>query len=387
MYLLMQNLTMSLGEEEYDGTGDEEGSEFDYSEGHVSQMCFLLGKKRKSNFEEVVNVSTEPPLPLPQNYEARDFRQLTQPDGKGHLSSSVATISAQVGFKCRSVLVKLREVYLRLIEIPHLKQTLKATNLMSVFDYKIGNGDIQVILAIVEHWWPTTHTFHLPCEELGIAPRDFTMLTRIGIGTGEPMEFDESYTDYAGWIEAQHYIVGYHVDYDAYWRYVLHGALMSDIVRCGDIDIPGLGALTSRITFPDGIVVDWEDDKGEAGTSRGRGSRGRTSEGGADPSRRSRPVLHVFIDSSSEEEEEEDIEQSSTDYSDNNVIHEIKLKILRNQAEIEELEEAKSSRTRVGSVVGHKAINRSHVSYNKLLMHDYFRDENVYGSKNFCRRF
>ncbi|KAF6172261.1 hypothetical protein GIB67_024883 [Kingdonia uniflora] len=40
----------------------------------------------------------------------------------------------------------------------------------------------------------------------------------------------------------------------------------------------------------EGIVVDWEDDKGEAGTSqvgtsRGRGSRGKTYEGRADPPR------------------------------------------------------------------------------------------------------
>ncbi|KAF6139098.1 hypothetical protein GIB67_010824 [Kingdonia uniflora] len=52
-----------------------------------------------------------------------------------------------------------------------------------------------------------------------------------------------------GWIEAQHYIVGYHIDYDAYWRHVLHDALMSDIARCGNIDIPGLGDLTARVTF------------------------------------------------------------------------------------------------------------------------------------------
>ncbi|KAF6134552.1 hypothetical protein GIB67_022292 [Kingdonia uniflora] len=54
----------------------------------------------------------------------------------------------------------------------------------------------------------------------------------------------------AGWIEAQHYIVGHHVNYDTYWRHVSHGALMPDIARCGNIDIPGLGALTARVTFP-----------------------------------------------------------------------------------------------------------------------------------------
>ncbi|KAF6138784.1 hypothetical protein GIB67_039123 [Kingdonia uniflora] len=53
-----------------------------------------------------------------------------------------------------------------------------------------------------------------------------------------------------GWIKVQHYIVGCHVDYDAYWRHVSHSVLMSGITRCGNIDIPGLGALTAGVTFP-----------------------------------------------------------------------------------------------------------------------------------------
>ncbi|KAF6167144.1 hypothetical protein GIB67_029782 [Kingdonia uniflora] len=44
-------------------------------------------------------------------------------------------------------------------------------------------------------------------------------------------------------------IAGQHVNYDAYWRHVSHGALISNIARCGNIDIPGLGALTARVTF------------------------------------------------------------------------------------------------------------------------------------------
>ncbi|KAF6170089.1 hypothetical protein GIB67_025778 [Kingdonia uniflora] len=109
-------------------------------------------------------------------------------------------MKVRVGFKCRSVLVKLRKIYLICIEVPHLKQRLKATNLMSVFDCKIGNGDNQVILAMIERWWSTIHTFCLPCRELGITPKDFTVLTGIGIETEEPMEFDESSIDYGNAI-------------------------------------------------------------------------------------------------------------------------------------------------------------------------------------------
>ncbi|KAF6139901.1 hypothetical protein GIB67_009748 [Kingdonia uniflora] len=109
---------MSSEEEEYDGTSDEEGSETseEYTESNVSQIHFLSGKKRKIEFEEVVNVSTEPPPPLPQYYGARDFPQLTQPDGNTHLFTSVATTSARVGFKYRSILAKLREIYLIVVK-------------------------------------------------------------------------------------------------------------------------------------------------------------------------------------------------------------------------------------------------------------------------------
>ncbi|KAF6148550.1 hypothetical protein GIB67_042509 [Kingdonia uniflora] len=121
---------MSSVEEEYDGTDDEEEFESDEGKSYVFQMRFLSSKKHKITYEEL-NVSTIPLSPLPQNYEPRDFRRLTQSDGNDHLSTSVATTSTRVGFKCRSVLVNLRKMYLILIEVPHLKQKIKATNLMS----------------------------------------------------------------------------------------------------------------------------------------------------------------------------------------------------------------------------------------------------------------
>ncbi|KAF6154670.1 hypothetical protein GIB67_000554, partial [Kingdonia uniflora] len=67
------DLTMSSAEEEYDRTDDKLEFDSDEDEGYVSQMQFLLGKKRKITYEEL-NVFTEPRPPLPQNYEPRDFR-------------------------------------------------------------------------------------------------------------------------------------------------------------------------------------------------------------------------------------------------------------------------------------------------------------------------
>ncbi|KAF6158135.1 hypothetical protein GIB67_014929 [Kingdonia uniflora] len=290
-----------------------------------------------------------------------DSSRVVDPEEAEAISMIRGMEAAQVGFKCRSVLVKLRKMYLILIEVPHLKHRFKAANLMSLFDCKIGNSDNQVITSMVEHWWATTHTFHLPCGELGITPRDFTVHTGIGFGIGEPMVLDESYTEYGnalrifpdmkskdyekrcisfahlrtyldhtrvnikdaantntifrafmllyfggvlfgnskswarlalfgpiaiiekkgpaidfGFVILGHLYycldqyqsyeycqIGHHIlidnrlddfwlrmsDYNAYWRHVSHGALMSEFTRYVNINIPGLGALTAGVTF------------------------------------------------------------------------------------------------------------------------------------------
>ncbi|KAF6139011.1 hypothetical protein GIB67_010737, partial [Kingdonia uniflora] len=360
---------MSLEEEKYEGSGDEVGSESDYSEGHVSQLCFLSGKKWKNNFEEVVNVSIEPPLPLPQNYEARDFRQLTQPDGNGHLSTSVATTSARVGFKCKSVLVKLRKIYVILIEriyaiilwrclIWELEELDSTRVVMS--NYRFGKQGLMIDFgsAILGHLYyffdqASRQEYHcykyckighhilidnrnmkdalkreviiagnisrkrvlLQCPFGGykwyLGDRCWAQLEHRALPYDPPEKlhcFPSSDVARslraASWIEAQHYIVGRHIDYDAYWRHVSHGALMSDIAR-------GL-------------------------KSNGKIKREHLKRG-----------LHVGGVRGDEHLKEENIDQSSTDYSDDDVIDEIKMEILRNQDEIEEFEEAKSLRIRV----------------------------------------
>ncbi|KAF9603185.1 hypothetical protein IFM89_034518 [Coptis chinensis] len=50
--------------------------------------------------------------------------------------------------------------------------------------------------AIVERWWDSTHTFHLPCGELGITPLDFTMLTGLRIGVGKPLAYDKRFESF-----------------------------------------------------------------------------------------------------------------------------------------------------------------------------------------------
>ncbi|KAF6156431.1 hypothetical protein GIB67_009089 [Kingdonia uniflora] len=57
-----------------------------------------------------------------------------------------------------------------------------------------GNSDNRLIHALVERWWPSTHTFHFLCGKLGFTPLDFIMLTGISFGRGRKLPYDERYS-------------------------------------------------------------------------------------------------------------------------------------------------------------------------------------------------
>ncbi|KAF6153120.1 hypothetical protein GIB67_034842, partial [Kingdonia uniflora] len=434
----MQDLAMSSAEKEYDETDDELEFKSDEDEGYVSQIRFLLGKKQKITYEEL-NVSTEPPPPLPENYEPRDIRRLTQSDGKGHLSTSVATTSTyldhtKVNIKDSAntniIFRAFMLLYYGCVLFENLKSwariellgpiaIIEKKGLAIDFDsailgylyYCLDQASKQeyqyyeycqighhiLIYNRLDNFWPRMSGWHIKRRKLtGNKAKHHLALMRqqLDLPTMNNIKWDpfrnmkDTLKDHcwaqlehrvvpydppeklhcfpspnmvrslraAGWIKAQYYIVGHLVDYDAYWRHASHGTLMSDITRCGNIDIPGLSALTARVTFPylefptgdfythetqisppqlgydffdmtegmrklildrtldlearhlhdescithlttdlkrtegrlsqlihylggEGIVVDWEDDEGEAGTSRGSGSRGRRSRG------------------------------------------------------------------------------------------------------------
>jgi len=40
------------------------------------------------------------------------------------------------------------------------------------FKIETGKSSKRLVEALVERWWDTTHTFHLPCGELGFTPLD-----------------------------------------------------------------------------------------------------------------------------------------------------------------------------------------------------------------------
>ncbi|KAF6150476.1 hypothetical protein GIB67_030277 [Kingdonia uniflora] len=161
--LISEDLMMLLEEEEYDGTGDEEGSESDYSE------SVLFGNSKSWARLELLG----PIVVIENKTYTIDFGSAIL----GHLDYCLDQAS---------------------------KQEVKY----------IGS-----LFQLIEHH----------CYEYSQIGHHILIDNR---------------------IETQHYIVGHYVGYDAYWRHVSHGALMSDIARCGNIDISGLGALTGRVTFP-----------------------------------------------------------------------------------------------------------------------------------------
>ncbi|KAF6169123.1 hypothetical protein GIB67_038620 [Kingdonia uniflora] len=57
-----------------------------------------------------------------------------------------------------------------------------------------GNSDNRLIHALVERWWPSTHTFHFPCGELGFTLLDLIMLTGISFGRGRELPYDKRYS-------------------------------------------------------------------------------------------------------------------------------------------------------------------------------------------------
>lgn len=46
-------------------------------------------------------------------------------------------------------------------------------------------ADKALLMALAKRWSPITRTFHLPMGEIGLAPTDFFMMTRLPMG-GEP---------------------------------------------------------------------------------------------------------------------------------------------------------------------------------------------------------
>lgn len=71
---------------------------------------------------------------------------------------------------------------------------IDATKWHHILSVKEFRHDQKCVLSLIERWWDTTHTFHLPNVELGFTPYDFTCITGIPIARGEhgPVPFDQA---------------------------------------------------------------------------------------------------------------------------------------------------------------------------------------------------
>ncbi|KAF6171153.1 hypothetical protein GIB67_013296 [Kingdonia uniflora] len=77
---------------------------------------------------------------------------------------------------------------------PTLKKLVDGMGFADFCSINAGNLDNRLIHALVERWWPSTHTFHFHCGELGFRPLDFVMLTGISFGRGRELSYDERYS-------------------------------------------------------------------------------------------------------------------------------------------------------------------------------------------------
>jgi hypothetical protein len=75
--------------------------------------------------------------------------------------------------------------------VPRVKQFIDEAGWQRFFLIDTEKSSMRFVEALVERWWDTTHTFHLPCGELGFTPLDWAMLTGISIGVGTPLPYSD----------------------------------------------------------------------------------------------------------------------------------------------------------------------------------------------------
>ncbi|KAF6164090.1 hypothetical protein GIB67_017674 [Kingdonia uniflora] len=116
------------------------------------------------------------------------------PDGWVHISIGSEEMLNRHELQCKGSLDKVLKWYQWIAVYPTLKKLVDNMGFKEFCSIKAGNSDNRLIHALVERWWPSTHTFHFPCGELGFTPLDFVMLTGISFGRGHELPYDERYS-------------------------------------------------------------------------------------------------------------------------------------------------------------------------------------------------
>ncbi|KAF6159043.1 hypothetical protein GIB67_032660 [Kingdonia uniflora] len=96
--------------------------------------------------------------------------------------------------QCRGSLDKVLKWYRWIAVYPTLKKFVNDMGFAGFCSINARNSDNRLIHALVERWWPSTHTFHFPCGKLGFTLLDFVMLTGISFGRGHELPYGEKYS-------------------------------------------------------------------------------------------------------------------------------------------------------------------------------------------------
>ncbi|KAF6146741.1 hypothetical protein GIB67_009027 [Kingdonia uniflora] len=96
---------------------------------------------------------------------------------------------------CRGSIYKVLKWYELLANYPSIKKLIHEMGFEEFLSIKEGNSDNQLVHALVERWWPSTHTLYFPYEELGFTLLDFVMLTALPCRIGINLPYDNKYSN------------------------------------------------------------------------------------------------------------------------------------------------------------------------------------------------
>ncbi|KAF6145255.1 hypothetical protein GIB67_041450 [Kingdonia uniflora] len=133
-------------------------------------------KKKRVEFEDVQ--PQDIPNPTKDNFPRRCITQL--PDGVSHIYYTRKELTNRDSMRVHGTFTSVFKVRKDIATLPTARDAV--VNIFGQFmDIRLGNLDNRLIQALIERWWPTTHTFLFPFAEIGVTPLDFTMLTSLSI--------------------------------------------------------------------------------------------------------------------------------------------------------------------------------------------------------------
>ncbi|KAF6161047.1 hypothetical protein GIB67_007688 [Kingdonia uniflora] len=134
-------------------------------------------KKKRVEFEDVQPQSI--PNPTQENFPWRCITQFL--DGVTHINYTEKELTNRDSMRVHGTFTTVIKVWKEISTILPVWDAV--VNIFGQFmDIRLGKSDNRLIEALIECWWPTTHTFLFPCAEIGVTPLNFTMLSSLSIG-------------------------------------------------------------------------------------------------------------------------------------------------------------------------------------------------------------